>query len=295
FAQRDLVRDGVGDRAVRGDVVPVSGGLNRDRLAAAEDPGAGDGHRCCGAQVQRVAGARPGEHRGFQLVAGCPGNGSPRRLVHGPVRTRAVHGDALPVGGQPPAHAVQGASRCGGYRAGAVRADVEQVVATARGDTEQVTGQGRGRLPVGVVAGETPVAVDGHAALPQLAVDRCGRDRLFGGTEVAVVDASLADPVVHYQVRVQPVQIVLQVLAVSGRPGVGRVGRCPLAVEPQDRRVVAGDQLLELGVHVDLVLREVVDEVRVVPVPDRVVQAVLDPRRVGSRLHLGQDVAALGE
>src|SRR6266542_4423565 len=245
-------------------------------------------------QVHRAARTRPGVHRQVQLVA-LPAHRTPARVGHHTGTAGAIHRRALPVRGQPRPHPAELLGRTGRRPAQAVRSDVEQVVAAAPGDVEQVAGQRGGGLPVGVVAGEAPVTVDRHARLPRLPFDLVRGDLLFRRAEVAVDHPPLAHPVVDHEGRVERAQVLLQLLAVARGPVVRRVGGVPLAVEPQQRRVVVVDELLQLGVHPGLVRREVGLEVGVVPVPDRVVEAELDPLPVRLGLQLGQDIAGLVE
>jgi hypothetical protein len=235
---------------------------------------------------QRVEGQRavPVADRGVELVAAAADR-TPGRLGDDARFAGLVHG--LAVGAQPVAHGLEAGDGLGRDPAVAVGAHVEQVVAAAAGDVGEV----------GVPLGVAPGAVERHAALPQLAGDRLARDLLLRGTGVAVDDAALADPVVDHDAGAEVADVGLEALAVTVGPRVvGPVG-APLAVEPEDRRVVVVDEFLELGVHALLVARERgrVGEVGVVPVPDGVVEAELDAALRGGLLELVEDVAVLVE
>ncbi|KAF1854338.1 hypothetical protein Lal_00002641 [Lupinus albus] len=266
--QLDHRRGVVGRSAGGGEVETVARLRHLDPLSAAQHPGADHRERRLRGEVEGLTGGGPGGDGRVQPVA-RPADRAPGRLVDQPGGPGPVHRPALSRGPQPGTDLAQPVHGGLGHPAQFVGADVQQVVAAAARDVEEIAAAGHGRV----------------------------RDLLLGRSVVAVDHPPLADPVVGDQIGVESVQIGLEPLTVLGGPAVGGVVRVPFPVEPEQRRVITVDQLLELGVHPLLIAREGggVGEVGVVPVPDRVVEAEFDPGGVRGGLQLGEDVAPLVE
>ena len=119
---------------------------------------------------------------------------------------------------------------------------------------------------------------------------------VFGRAEVLLELLSLGDAIVNDHVGTELAQVVVEIRAVFHRPPGG-----PIPVEPHDGRIVAVDQLLELGLHISdigllvahgrLIGRLLRDLRGMMPINDRVVGAERDAVFLTGRLQLTEYVA----